>query len=199
MDKNLVKDLVTTVAAAAAVGVGIAVVGNEYTFSEAAENMVNFLKLMGYLDKDFKLPDPAKCLIDELDRKKKLLDESNKLQKEHEEQTKKYAKAISGHNELLVKNNDLEKLVTELTDKNKRLNEKCKQLKKEKELKLSLSQPSVEPDKSDVTLSNTFISSLAASYEKSEKEKEREHEKLVEANKKKKCLEDKVALQEEEI
>lgn len=159
-------------------------INNEYTFTEAAEKMVDFLKLMGDLDKDFKLPDPAECLIDELERRKKLLVEFNKLQKEYEEQTKKYAKAISRRNELLVKNNDLEKLVTELTDKNKKLNEKCKQLKQEKNLKLSLSESLDKSEKSDVTLSNTFISSLAASYEKSEKEKEREHEKVVEANKK---------------
>ena len=181
-------------------------INNEYTFTEASEKMVDFLKLMGDLDKDFKLPDPAECLIDELERRKKLLDEFNKLQKEHEEQkeklhktTKKLVEANKSRNALLIEHDMLNKHINELSTKNKKLDEKCKQLEKEKDIKLSLSESLDKSEKSDVTLSNTFISSLAASYERSEKEKEEMLKRLQDSNTMKNILQDKVASQEEEI
>ena len=177
----------------------------KYTFSEAVEKVIEERKRLAWMnpsDKlpdDFKLPDPAECLIEEVENEKKLFDKFNKLKTEHEEQgetlcktRKKLAKKdkkchkLSKENKKLnkqlaeekAKNDNLTKENKKLTDKNKNPDKECKQLKKEKEPKLSLSH------NQDTTLSNTFISSLAASYEKSEKEKEREHEKLVESNKK---------------
>ena len=205
-------------------------INGKYTFSEGVAKVMEERKRLSVLlgDKlqdDFKLPDPAECLIEEVEREKKLLDKFNKLKKEYEDQKETFYKTyeqlvdmdkkchkLSKENEelnkqittLTAKNkklgaaesnqkvlkltkenenltNEKEELtrqITTLTTKNKNLYKKCKQLKKEKEPKLSLSH------NQNTTLSNTFISSLAASYEKSEKEKEREHEKLVESNKK---------------
>ena len=192
----------------------------KYTFSEAVEKVIEERKRLAWMnpsDKlpdDFKLPDPAECLIEEVENEKKLFDKFNKLKSEHEEQgetlcktRKKLAKKdkkchkLSKENKKLnkqiaeekAKNDNLTKENKKLTDKNKNLDKECKQLKKEKEPKLSLSH------NQDTTLSNTFISSLAASYEKSEKEKEEIHKKLQESNIKNNALVNKVATQEEEI
>ena len=218
----------------------------KYTFSEAVEKVIEERKRLAWMnpsDKlpdDFKLPDPAECLIEEVENEKKLFDKFNKLKTEHEEQgetlcktRKKLAKKdkkchklskenkklnkqittlttknkklsdaesnkqvlkLTKENEILTnEKEELTRQITTLTTKNKNLNKKCKQLKKEKELKLSLSH------NQDTTLSNTFISSLSASYEKSEKEKEEIHKKLQESNIQKDAFADKVATQEEEI
>ena len=192
----------------------------KYTFSEAVEKVIEERKRLAWMnpsDKlpyDFKLPDPAECLIEEVENEKKLFDKFNKLKTEHEEQgetlcktRKKLAKKdkkchkLSKENKKLnkqiaeekAKNDNLTKENKKLTDKNKNLDKECKQLKKEKEPKLSLSH------NQDTTLSNTFISSLSASYEKSEKEKEEIHKKLQESNIQKDAFADKVATQEEEI
>ena len=192
----------------------------KYTFSEAVAKVIEERKRLSWMnpsDKlpdDFKLPDPAECLIEEVENEKKLFDKFNKLKTEHEEQgetlcktRKKLAKKdkkchkLSKENKKLnkqiaeekAKNDNLTKENKKLTDKNKNLDKECKQLKKEKEPKLSLSH------NQDTTLSNTFISSLSASYEKSEKEKEEIHKKLQESNIQRNALKDKVAIQEEKI
>ena len=185
-------------------------INDEYTFSEAVAKVMEERKRLNALlgDRsldDFKLPDPAECLIEEVENEKKLFDKFNKLKTEHEEQgetlcktRKKLAKKDKKFHKLSKENKKLNKQLAEekakndnltkenktLKDKNKNLDKECKQLKKEKEPKLSLSHNQDTSHNHDTTLSNSFISSLAASYEKSEKEKEREHEKLVESNKK---------------
>ena len=170
-------------------------INNKYTFSKAAERMVELQKGIGWLDPNFELKDQSDLLIDEFEKEDKLVDIIVKAQQDYDKLIKEYAKVINSRDKL-------EQRVTVLTDKNKKLNEKCKRLKRKKNLKLSLDKS----EKSDVTLSNTFISSLATSYEKSEKEKEREHEKVVESNKKvnklteeNDLLHQKVAMREREI
>ena len=58
-------------------------INGEYTFSEAVAKLMEERKRLSVLlgDKvpdDFKLPDPAECLIEELENEKKLFDKFNK-------------------------------------------------------------------------------------------------------------------------
>ena len=66
-------------------------INGEYTFSEAVEKVIERRKFINALlgdsvVDDVKLPDPAECLIEEVENEKKLFDKFNKLKTEHEEQ-----------------------------------------------------------------------------------------------------------------
>ena len=63
-------------------------INGEYTFSEAVKKVIERRKFINALFgdsvvDDVKLPDPAECLIEEVEREKKLLDKFNKLQKDY--------------------------------------------------------------------------------------------------------------------
>ena len=127
-------------------------INGEYTFSEAVAKVMEERKRLNALlgDRsldDFKLPDPAECLIEELEREKKLLDKFNKLQKDYEEQgetlcktRKKLAKKDKKYNKLSKENEELNKQIAEekakndnLTKENEELRDKNKNFDKESE------------------------------------------------------------------
>ena len=128
-------------------------INGEYTFSEAVAKVMEERKRLNALlgDRsldDFKLPDPAECLIEEVENEKKLFDKFNKLKTEHEEQgetlcktRKKLAKKDKKYNKLSKENEELNKQIAEekakndnLTKENEELRDKNKNFDKESNL-----------------------------------------------------------------
>ena len=114
----------------------------KYTFSEAVEKVIEERKRLAWMnpsDKlpdDFKLPDPAECLIEEVENEKKLFDKFNKLKTEHEEQgetlcktRKKLAKKDKKCHKLSKENEKLTKENEALHDKNDELTNEVELLK----------------------------------------------------------------------
>ena len=120
-------------------------INGKYTFSEAVAKVMEERKRLSVLlgDKlpdDFKLPDPAECLIEELENEKKLLDKFNKLQKDYEEQSetlcktrKKLAKKDKKYNKLSKENEELNKQIAEEKAKLVESNKKVLKLANENE------------------------------------------------------------------
>ena len=131
-------------------------INGEYTFSEAVAKVMEERKRLNALlgDRsldDFKLPDPAECLIEELEREKKLLDKFNKLQKDYEEQgetlcktRKKLAKKDKKYNKLSKENEELNKQIAEEKAKNDNLTKEneilCEKLVETSENALKLAE-----------------------------------------------------------
>ena len=138
-------------------------INGKYTFSEAVEKVIEERKRLAWMnpsDKlpdDFKLPDPAECLIEEVENEKKLFDKFNKLKSEHEEQGETLCKTRK-----------------KLAKKDK----KCHKLSKEnKKLNKQIAEEKAKND--NLTKENEELRDKNKNFDK-----ESEHEKLVESNKK---------------